>query len=81
MCCVHQMQFFISQTLLPKNKKLMRSKLLLENTTRARKVNKTKEHSASIDGYKHNIVLITATNNENLLSQKFIETTEGQLLM
>ena len=63
------------------NKKLMRSKLLLENTTRARKVNKTKEHSASIDGYKHNIVLITATNNENLLSQKFIETTEGQLLM
>ena len=72
---------FISQTLLPKNKKLMRSKLLLENTTRARKVNKTKEHSASIDGYKHNIVLITATNNENLLSQKFIETTEGQLLM
>ena len=75
------MQFFISQTLLPKNKKLMRSKLLLENTTRARKVNKTKEHSASIDGYKHNIVLITATNNENLLSQKFVETTEGQLLM
>ena len=72
---------FISQTLLPKNKKLMRSKLLLENTTRARKVNKTKEHTASIDGYKHNIVLITATNNENLLSQKFIETTEGQLLM
>ena len=63
------------------NKKLMRSKLLLENTTRARKVNKTKEHSASIDGYKHNIVLIIATNNENLLSQKFIETTEGQLLM
>ena len=53
-----------------KNQKLMRSKLLLENTTRARKVNKTKEHSASIDGYKHNIVLITATNNENLLSQK-----------
>ena len=81
MCCVHQMQFFISQTLLPKNKKLMRSKLLLENTTRARKVNKTKEHSASIDGCKHNIVLITATNNENLLSQKFIETSEGQLLM
>ena len=72
---------FISQTLLPKNKKLMRSKLLLENTTRARKVNKTKEHSASIDGYKHNIVLITATNNENLLSQKFLETTESQLLM
>ena len=36
-----------------KNKKLMRSKLLLENTTRARKVNQTKEHSASIDGYKH----------------------------
>ena len=64
-----------------KNKKLMRSKLLLENTTHARKVNKTKEHSASIDGYKQNIVLITATNNENLLSQKFIETTEGQLLM
>ena len=64
-----------------KNQKLMRSKLLLENTTRARKVNKTKEHSASIDGYKHNIVLITATNNENLLSQKFVETTEGQLLM
>ena len=63
------------------NKKLMRSKLLLENTTRARKVNKTKEHTASIDGYRHNIVLITATNNENLLSQKFIETTEGQLLM
>ena len=59
----------------------MLSKLLLENTTRARKVNKTKEHSASIDGYKHNIVLIIATNNENLLSQKFIETTEGQLLM
>ena len=64
-----------------KNKKLMRSKLLLKNTTRARKVNKTKEHSASIDGYRHNIVLITATNNENLLSQKFIETSEGQLLM
>ena len=64
-----------------KKKKLMRSKLLLENTMRAHKVNKTKEHSASIDGYKHNIVLITATNNENLLSQKFIETTEGQLLM
>ena len=64
-----------------KNQKLMRSKLLLENTTRARKVNKTKEHTASIDGYRHNIVLITATNNENLLSQKFIETTEGQLLM
>ena len=64
-----------------KNKKLMRSKLLLENTTRARKVNKTKEHSASIDGYKHSAVLITATNNENLLSQKFVETTEGQLLM
>ena len=64
-----------------KNQKLMRSKLLLENTTRARKVNKTKEHTASIDGYKHNIVLITATNNENLLSQKFLETTEGQLLM
>ena len=64
-----------------KNQKLMRSKLLLENTTRARKVNKTKEHSASIDGYRHNIVLITATNNENLLSQKFIETSEGQLLM
>ena len=63
------------------NKKLMRSKLLLENTTRARKVNKTKEHSASIDGYKHNIVLITATNNENLLSQNLVETTEGQLLM
>ena len=70
MCCVHQMQFFISQTLLPKNKKLMRSKLLLENTKRAHKVNKTKEHSASIDGCKHNIVLITAANNENLLSQK-----------
>ena len=63
------------------NQKLMRSKLLLENTTRARKVNKTKEHSASIDGYKHNIVLITATNNENLLSQNLVETTEGQLLM
>ena len=63
------------------NKKLMRSKLLLENTTRARKVNKTKEHSASIDGYKHNIVLITATNNENLLSQNLVEATEGQLLM
>ena len=59
----------------------MRSKLLLENTMRACNVNKTKEHSASIDGYKHNIVLITATNNENLLSQKFVETTEGQLLM
>ena len=59
----------------------MRSKLLLKNTTRARKVNKTKQHSAGIDGYRHNIVLITATNNENLLSQKFIETTEGQLLM
>ena len=55
----------------------MRSKLLLENTTGARKVNKTKEHSASIDGFKHDIVLITATNNENLLSQKFVETTEG----
>ena len=64
------MQFFISQTLLPKNKKLMRSKLLLENTTRARKVSKTKEYTASIDGCKHNIVLITVTNNENLLSQK-----------
>ena len=64
-----------------KNQKLMRSKLLLENTTRARKVNKTKEHTASIDGYRHNIVLITATNNENLLSQKFVETSEGQLLM
>ena len=64
-----------------KNKKLMRSKLLLENTMRARKVNKTKEHSASIDGYKYSAVLITATNNENLLSQKFVETTEGQLLM
>ena len=59
----------------------MRSKLLLENTTRARKVNKTKEHSASIDGYKHNIVLITATKNKKLLSPKFVETTEGQLLM
>ena len=59
----------------------MRSKLLLKNTTRAHKVNKTKEHSASIDGYKHNIVLITATNNENLLSQKFVETTKVQLLM
>ena len=59
----------------------MRNKLLLKNTTHTRKVNKTKEHSASIDGYKHNIVLITATNNENLLSQKFVETTEGQLLM
>ena len=59
----------------------MRSKLLLENTMRACNVSKTKEHSASIDGYKHNIVLITATNNENLLSQKFVETTEGQLLM
>ena len=64
-----------------KNQKLMHSKLLLENTTCARKVNKTKEHSASIDGYKYNIVLITATNNENLLSPKFVETTEGQLLM
>ena len=63
------------------NQKLMRSKLLLENTTRARKVNKTKEHSASIDGYKHNIVLVTATNNENLLSQNLVETTDGQLLM
>ena len=30
----------------------MRSKLLLENTAGARKVNKTKEHTASIDGYK-----------------------------
>ena len=41
-------------------KKLMRSKLLLEYTMRTRKVNKTKEYSgsASIDGYKHNIVLI-----------------------
>ena len=64
-----------------KNQKLMRSKLLLENTMRARKVNKTKEHTASIDGYKYNIVSITATNNENLLSPKFVETTEGQLLM
>ena len=44
------------------NKKLMHSKLLLENTTCRRKVNKTKEHFASIDGYKHNLVLITATN-------------------
>ena len=59
----------------------MCSKLLLENATRARKVNKTKEHTASIDGYKYNIVLITATNNENLISSKFVETTEGQLLM
>ena len=42
---------------------------------------KTKEHSASTDGYKHNIVLITATHNGNLLAQKFVETTEGQLLM
>ena len=58
----------------------MRSKLLLENTTRARKVNKTTEHSASIDGFKHNTVLITATNNENLV-KKLVETTEGQLLM
>ena len=58
----------------------MRSKLLLENTTHARKVNKTKEHTDSIDGYKYNIVLITATKNENLLSPKFVET-EGQLLM
>ena len=58
----------------------MCGKLLLKNTC-ARKVNKTKEHSASIDGYKHNIVLTTATNNENLLSPKFVETTEGQLLM
>ena len=64
-----------------KNQKLTRSKLLLENTTHARKVNKTKEHTASIDGYKYNIVSITATNNENLLSQKFVETAEGQLLM
>ena len=64
-----------------KNKKLMRRKLLLENTTHARKVNKTKEHSASIDGYRHIIVLVTATNNKNLLSQKLVETTEGQLLM
>ena len=56
----------------------MRSKLLLENTTHARKVNKTKEHTASLDGYKYNIVLITAANNENLLSPKFVETTEGQ---
>ena len=38
------------------------SKLLLENTTRARKVNKTKEHSASIDGYKHNIVSVSYTH-------------------
>ena len=37
------------------NKKLMCSKLLLENKCR-RKVNKTKEHFASIDGYKHNLV-------------------------
>ena len=59
----------------------MRSKLLLENTMCARKVNKTKEHSASTDGYKHNIVLITATNNEDLLSKKLAETTEGQLLL
>ena len=64
-----------------KNKKLMCSKLLLENTTCACKVNKTKEAPASIDGYKRNLVLITATNNEDLLSQKLVETTEGQLLM
>ena len=64
-----------------KNQKLMHSKLLLENTTRARKVNKTKEHTASIGGHRYNIVLITTTNNENLLSPKFVETTEGQLLM
>ena len=64
-----------------KNKKLMRSKLILENTMCARKLNKTKEHSASIDGYKHNLVLITATNNEDLLSKKPVETTEGQLLL
>ena len=44
-------------------------------------MNTTKEHTASIDGYKHNIVLITANNNENLLSLKFVETTKGQLLM
>ena len=59
----------------------MRSKLLLENTTGARKVNKTKEYSASIDGCKDDIVLITATNNENLLSQKFVETTEGHAVI
>ena len=45
------------------------------------KVNKTKEHSAGIDGYKHNLVLITVTKNENLLSLKLVETTEGQLLL
>ena len=36
---------------------------------------------ASADGYKHNLVLITATNNEDMLSQKLVETTDGQLLM
>ena len=45
------------------------------------KLNKTKEHSASTDGYKHDLVLITATNNEDLLSKKPVETTEGQLLL
>ena len=64
-----------------KNKKLMHSKLILENTMCACKLNKTKEHSASTDGYKHNLVLITATNNEDLLSKKLVETTEGQLLL
>ena len=49
----------------------MRSKLLLEHTTCARKVNKTKEHSASIDGYKHNIVLI---NNFLYFKKKAIKS-------
>ena len=49
-----------------KNSKLMRCTQLLENM-HACKVNKTKEHLASIDRYKHKLVLITATNNEDLM--------------
>ena len=59
----------------------MRSKLLWKIQRVHAKWTKTKEHSASTDGYKHNIVLITATHNGNLLAQKFVETTEGQLLV
>ena len=40
-----------------------------------------KRPPASTDGYKHNLVLITATNNEDMLSQKLVERTDGQLSM
>ena len=49
----------------------MCSKLLLEYTTHLCKVNKTKEHSAGIDGYKHNIVLI---NNFLYFKKKAIKS-------